>query len=256
MIAVVHRTLALIFAGVLFLPAPPAASQSAIDRDTYARNYVQFLVEQSDQWTKEFPQAFSQALITLPANSTLDEQSKAAAGELRTAIEKLLPLSSTADVVTNTEFRMQLERTLAFGKLVNQVFASQKLAEGLRTDWVQIRSTLNGLARIYRMNSLDPLGPPPGAPKSETVAAAPPSGKGIIGYVVDQQCAKRGKAMWVNVACIQRCIREGDKAVIVTEEGKIYQIANPEKIDAETYGQKLTVLGEITGDTITVASLR
>jgi hypothetical protein len=89
-----------------------------------------------------------------------------------------------------------------------------------------------------------------------TAAAAPPPGGGVAGYIVDQQCAARGKGMWTNAACVARCIREGDKAVLVTEEGKVYQIANPDKIDTDSYGQKVTLLGKTNGDTITVDSLQ
>jgi hypothetical protein len=250
-----HRKLPLVFAALFLIAGVPAIPQASVDKNTYARNYVQFQVEQSDQWTKDFSHAFSQALVAIPAS--LDEPSKTSASDLRAAIQNLVSLSGSADVLTNPEFRKQLQQTLSYGSTVNRVFASQKVAEGLRADWVQIRATLNNLARVYRFEPLEPLGPPASAAKGTALAAAPPpDGKGVIGYVVDQQCAKRGKAMWTSVACIQRCIREGDKVVIVTEEGKVYQVANPDKIEADTYGQKVTVLGDVVGDTITVASLR
>jgi hypothetical protein len=44
--------------------------------------------------------------------------------------------------------------------------------------------------------------------------------------------------------------------VLVTEEGKVYQIANPDKIDSDSYGQKVIVTGKTDADTITVATLQ
>jgi hypothetical protein len=40
----------------------------------------------------------------------------------------------------------------------------------------------------------------------------------------------------------------------VTDDGKIYQIANQDKIVPESYGQVITLLGKIDGETITVES--
>jgi len=39
----------------------------------------------------------------------------------------------------------------------------------------------------------------------------------------------------------------------VTEEGKVYSIVNADKIDPDTYGQKITLAGKVEGDTITIA---
>ena len=44
--------------------------------------------------------------------------------------------------------------------------------------------------------------------------------------------------------------------MLVTEEGKIYQIANQDKITEETYGQVVTLLGKTEGETITVDSVK
>jgi hypothetical protein len=42
----------------------------------------------------------------------------------------------------------------------------------------------------------------------------------------------------------------------VTEEGKVYQIANQDKITPEIYGQVVTLTGKTEGETITVESLK
>jgi len=49
------------------------------------------------------------------------------------------------------------------------------------------------------------------------------------GYVVDKSCASK-KAMWGNEQCAQSCIKRGDPAVFVTADGKIYQIAEQDKV--------------------------
>jgi hypothetical protein len=37
-----------------------------------------------------------------------------------------------------------------------------------------------------------------------------PPGGGLVGYIVDLACAKRGKGMWTNAQCVERCVRDGD----------------------------------------------
>ena len=81
-------------------------------------------------------------------------------------------------------------------------------------------------------------------------------GGGLSGYIVDSACAKRGKGMWANAECVARCIRDGDKVVLVTEEGKVYQISNQDKITPESYGQIVTLIGKTEGDTIRIESLK
>ena len=41
-----------------------------------------------------------------------------------------------------------------------------------------------------------------------------------------------------------------------TEAGKVYQIANQDKITPESYGQVVTLIGKTNGDTITVETLK
>ena len=69
-------------------------------------------------------------------------------------------------------------------------------------------------------------------------------GGGLSGYIVDLSCAKRGKGMWINAECVARCVRDGDKIVLVTEEGKVFQISNQDKITPESYGQVVTLTGK------------
>jgi hypothetical protein len=74
------------------------------------------------------------------------------------------------------------------------------------------------------------------------------------GYIVDKSCASK-KAMWGNEACAQSCIKRGDPAVFVTADGKIYQIAEQDKVK-DVAGKKVTITGKMDGDKISVESVR
>jgi len=74
------------------------------------------------------------------------------------------------------------------------------------------------------------------------------------GYIVDQSCASK-KAMWGNEACATRCMGRGDKAVFVTEDGKIYNIPDQDKIKSVA-GKKVTITGKMDGDKIAVDSVK
>jgi hypothetical protein len=55
--------------------------------------------------------------------------------------------------------------------------------------------------------------------------------------------------------CAQKCIKGGSPAVLVTPEGKVYKIANQDKIVASA-GMNVTVSGSLKGDTLTVDSVK
>jgi hypothetical protein len=73
------------------------------------------------------------------------------------------------------------------------------------------------------------------------------------GYIIDKACSDK-KEMLGDEACAKRCIGRGSPAVLVTEDGKIFNVANQEKVK-ESAGKKVTVTGKIEGDTITVEKL-
>jgi hypothetical protein len=202
--------------------------------------------------------------------SKLSEAAKASAGELGEALQRLATLAPAKDVLTNAEFRNQLEHTLAVSKQVNEVMGSQRFPMPLQDTWGQLREALNNLARVYKVETLAVLEIPGAAGSGRGrggrgANAAAAGGRGgargavppgaIVGYIVDQMCAKRGKQMWTNAQCVQKCMRDGDKIVLVTEEGKIYQIANQDKITPDTYGLSVAVTGKTEGDTITIENL-
>jgi Protein of unknown function (DUF5818) len=74
------------------------------------------------------------------------------------------------------------------------------------------------------------------------------------GYIIDQNCASK-KEMLGNVACAKSCIGRGSPAVLATEDGKVYKIADQDKVK-EDAGKKVTITGKIDGDTITVDSIK
>ena len=240
-----------------------AAPQEKYDREAYAREYVQFLVQELDQWTKGFPRQFYSALLQPPRDSSkLSEAAKAGHGDLGDSVKRLASLSSAKDILTNDNFRTQVDKTLSAAKETNQAMASQRFPDPLQSDWDQIRVALNSLAEIYKFDTLATLESPGGPGRGRggqaaaaTVAVALPPGA-VAGYIVDQKCATRGKGMWTDVGCVERCVRDGDKVVLVTEEGKVFQIANQDKITSDTYGQKVIVTGKTEGETITVDSLK
>jgi hypothetical protein len=74
------------------------------------------------------------------------------------------------------------------------------------------------------------------------------------GTVMDEKCSGTA-AMRTNAECIQKCIKDGSPAVLVTTEGKVYKIANQDKVLASA-GKIVSVNGKLEGDTITVASIK
>ena len=76
------RVALLLCAAFLFALLMIAAPQDTVDRDAYARDHVRFLVEQLNQWSKEFPQQFYASVMKLPDSSKISPAGKIAAGEL------------------------------------------------------------------------------------------------------------------------------------------------------------------------------
>lgn len=74
------------------------------------------------------------------------------------------------------------------------------------------------------------------------------------GFVEDTNCSTKAE-MKNDAACAKKCIKGGSPAVLVTPDGKIYKIANQDKIVALA-GENVTVTGDAKDDTITVASAK
>ncbi|MBZ5604002.1 MAG: hypothetical protein LAO79_17010 [Acidobacteriia bacterium] len=83
-------------------------------------------------------------------------------------------------------------------------------------------------------------------------------GAEITGFVADSSCgAKHADASDSSAACAKRCIARGSDAVLVTKDGKVYKIdsASQAKLK-EMAGKTVTVSGDVSGDTVTVASVK
>jgi hypothetical protein len=232
------------------------------DRDARAREYVQSLVQEIDQWTSDFPHQFYLAAAKPPVDSSkLSDSAKASAQDLGDSVKRLSAMVNAKDVLSNAAFKAELDKTIGTGKQLNQAMGSQRFPEKLQTKWEEIRTNLNGLAQVYKLETVAYIGPPAagrgngGGKGAAAVLAKLPPGA-VAGYIIDQSCALKGKGMWTNVACVQKCLRDGDKMVLITEEGKVYQITNPDKVDSEAYGQKVVVTGKTEADAITVATLQ
>jgi hypothetical protein len=78
------------------------------------------------------------------------------------------------------------------------------------------------------------------------------------GYIVDQNCATKQGAKTASddhAGCSERCIKGGSPAVLVNSEGKVFKIANQDKVTAHA-GHKVTITGKMEGDTITVEDVK
>lgn len=78
------------------------------------------------------------------------------------------------------------------------------------------------------------------------------------GYVSDSGCAKKQGAKAAadsHAGCAKGCIKRGDKAVLVTEDGKVFNITNQDKVVAHA-GEKVTLVGDVDGDNITVTEVK
>jgi len=80
----------------------------------------------------------------------------------------------------------------------------------------------------------------------------------FTGYISDAGCAAKQGAKTAadsHAGCAKGCIKRGDKAVLVTPEGKVYQIANQDKV-ADHAGDKVTLVAEADGDSLTVSAVK
>lgn len=80
----------------------------------------------------------------------------------------------------------------------------------------------------------------------------------ITGFIGDSMCGAKHKAgTAADATCATACIKKGATAVLVTTEGKVYTIddASQKKV-ANFVGKTATINGNVSGDTITVASIK
>lgn len=80
----------------------------------------------------------------------------------------------------------------------------------------------------------------------------------VTGFIGDSMCGAKHKAgTAADAKCATGCISKGDKAVLVTSAGKVYTIdeAGQKKV-ASFVGKTATITGDVSGDSITVASVK
>jgi hypothetical protein len=79
----------------------------------------------------------------------------------------------------------------------------------------------------------------------------------LTGYVADSMCAadphKAGSAD--HAACAQKCIKGGEKPVLVVDGKTVFTITNPEILVSHA-GEKVTVVGDVKGSSLTVKSVK
>lgn len=76
-------------------------------------------------------------------------------------------------------------------------------------------------------------------------------GESMTGYISDSKCGL--KHAEGNEKCSTTCIKGGAVPVFVSD-GKVYKLDDTSKVDAHV-GHKVTIDGDVKGDTITVKSV-
>ncbi len=76
------------------------------------------------------------------------------------------------------------------------------------------------------------------------------------GTISDSKCAaKHVDASEKSMKCVQGCVKGGAAPVFVTSDGKVLKIKDPAKV-ADHLGHKVTITGEVDGDTIDIESVK
>ena len=76
------------------------------------------------------------------------------------------------------------------------------------------------------------------------------SAASVTGYVTDEKCANAGKHGADHAKCAAGCIGGGETIVLVTEDGKIYEVADSTKLKDHA-GHKVMVEGKVEGMKVT-----
>ena len=74
------------------------------------------------------------------------------------------------------------------------------------------------------------------------------------GVISDAKCgAAHAEASEKSIKCVEGCVKGGAAPVFVSE-GKVYKIANADKVKGHL-GHQVTVTGNIEGDTLTIDTI-
>jgi hypothetical protein len=75
------------------------------------------------------------------------------------------------------------------------------------------------------------------------------------GHISDSKCgAAHSDGSAKSIACVKGCVKGGMKPVFVTD-GKVIKIANADMVKDDVLGKKVTVKGDLSGDTLTLTSV-
>jgi hypothetical protein len=90
-----------------------------------------------------------------------------------------------------------------------------------------------------------------------TFATASAFSETYVGYVSDAMCASDPHKVSSadHAACAQKCIKGGEKPVLVVDGKTVYTITNPDLLVAHA-GHKVTVDGTLKGSALTVKSVK
>ncbi len=86
------------------------------------------------------------------------------------------------------------------------------------------------------------------------IASASASAQTFKGFIQDKSCAGM-PSMKNDSMCARKCLKNGDTAVLVAPDGKIFKIANQSSVLPHA-GEHVTVEGTLAGDTITVDKVK
>jgi len=73
------------------------------------------------------------------------------------------------------------------------------------------------------------------------------------GFITDEHCGVKS-ANEGHAECAKKCIADGKTAVLVVGD-KMYKISDPKKVE-EFIGKKVTIKGELKGDTIDITNIK
>ena len=73
-------------------------------------------------------------------------------------------------------------------------------------------------------------------------------------WVSDEKCGAKG-ANAAHADCAKQCIKGGMKPVLATDDGKVFQVANPDKL-TQFAGEKVVVTGTETNGVIQVEKVK
>ncbi len=79
----------------------------------------------------------------------------------------------------------------------------------------------------------------------------------LTGYVSDAMCSKNPHkaASADHAACAQKCIKGGEKPVLIVGEDKVYTITNPDILVPHA-GEKVTVEADVKDSALTIKSVK